>query len=68
MDEWLKQGHPEGIRTEELLGYDWFEGVPLAVSHYPQFTKQVVEEKDGHLTYYDEEGALRMDPIYAIGS
>jgi len=68
MDEWLKQGHPEGIRTEELLGYDWFEGIPLAVSHYPQFTKQIIEEKDGHLTYYDEEGALRMDPIYAIGS
>ncbi|MCE5324122.1 hypothetical protein LLG46_12525 [bacterium] len=68
MDEWLKQGHPEGVKTEDLLDYDWFEGIPLYVSHYPLFEKQVVEEKDGHVTYYDEEGALRMDGIDAQDS
>ena len=68
MDEWIKQGHPEGVRTEELLGYDWFDGVSVAISHYPQFEKVIVEEKDGHVTYYDEEGALRIDGIEAQGS
>jgi len=68
MDEWLTQGHPADVRTEELLGYDWFDGIPLHSSHYPQFERVVVEEKDGHITYYDEEGALRIDPIYAIDS
>lgn len=68
MDEWLKQGYPQGVRAEELLGYDWFESLPLLVSHCPQFEKKIIEEKDGHITYYDEEGALRMDPVYAIGS
>ncbi len=68
MDEWLKQGHPKEIRTEELLNYSWFESLPLATSHYPQFEKIVVEEKDGHVTYYDEEGALRTDGIDAQGS
>ena len=68
MNEWLKQGYPEGIRTEELLGYDWFEGFPLVTAHYPQFEKVVVEEKDGHITYYDEEGTLRVDGIDAQGS
>ncbi len=68
MDEWLKQGHPEGINTEEYLGYDWFGCIPLVVSHFPQFEKVVVEEKDGQITYYDEEGALRIDRIDAQGS
>ena len=68
MDEWLKQGHPEGVRTEELLGYDWFEGLPLVTAHWPQFEKVIVEQKDGHITYYDEEGALRIDGIDAIDS
>lgn len=63
LDEWYKQGHPEGVRTNELLGYDWFERIPLVSSHYPQFEKIIVEEKDGHVTYYDEEGALRIDSI-----
>jgi len=68
LEAWLTQGHPQGIRTNVLLGYDWFEGAPLRVSHYPQFEKVIVEEKDGHLTYYDEEGALRIDPVEAMGS
>jgi hypothetical protein len=68
MDEWIKQGHPEGVRTEELLGYDWFDGPPFAMSHWPQFDKVIVEEKDGRVTYYDEEGALRIDGIAAQGS
>ncbi len=68
MKEWLKQGHPEGISTEELLGYDQFDGFPVAISHYPQFEKRVVEQKDGHITYYDEEGALRIDGVDAQGS
>jgi uroporphyrinogen decarboxylase len=68
MDAWLKQGHPEGISTPELLGYDWFDGIPLATSHYPQFEKVVVEEKDGRVTYYDDEGALRTERKDAQGS
>lgn len=68
MKEWLKQGHPEGVSTEQLLGYDWFDGIPVLTSHYPQFEKRIVEQKDGHLTYYDEEGALRIDGIDAQGS
>lgn len=68
MDEWVKQGHPEGVSTCELLGYDWFDGLPVATSHWPQFERRVVEEKDGRITYYDEEGALRMDRLDAQGS
>ena len=68
MDEWLKQGHPEGISTPELLGYDWFDGIPLATAHYPRFEKVIVEEKDGQVTYYDEEGALRTERKDAQGS
>lgn len=68
MDEWVQQGHPEGVRTEELLGYDWFYSIPLVTSHYPQFEKVIIEEKEGHITYYDEEGALRIDGIEAQGS
>ena len=68
MDEWIKQGHPEGISTEELLDIPGFAGVPVMTSHYPQFEKIIVEEKDGHVTYYDEEGALRIDGIEAQGS
>ncbi|MDO8585487.1 MAG: uroporphyrinogen decarboxylase family protein [Armatimonadota bacterium] len=68
MDQWVKQGHPVGVSTEELLGYDWFNGIPIAPAHYPQFEKRTVEEKDGHVTYYDEEGALRIDGIEAQGS
>jgi uroporphyrinogen decarboxylase len=68
MDEWLKQGYPEGVRTEDLLGYSQFKGFPVAQSHWPQFEKKIVEEKDGHITYYDEEGALRVDGIDAQGS
>lgn len=67
-DEWLKQGHPEGISTPDLLGYDKFEGIDCNTSHYPQFEKVIVEEKDGHVTYYDEEGALRIDGVDAQGS
>lgn len=66
--EWLKQGHPENVRTEELLGYDWFERIPLVTAHYPAFEKVIVEEKEGHVTYYDEEGALRTDGIADQGS
>jgi len=68
MDEWLKQGHPPGVSTPELLGYDWFDGIPIATAHYPLFEKRIVEERDGHVTYYDEEGALRIDAIDAQGS
>jgi hypothetical protein len=68
MDEWLKQGYPEGITPEELLGCDGFAWIPLVTSHYPQFEKRVVEEKDGHVTNYDEEGALRIDGVDAQGS
>lgn len=68
MDEWVKQGHPEGVRTCELLGYDWFDGIPLATAHWPQFERRVVEERDGHVTYFDEEGALRMEGVDAQGS
>ena len=68
MDEWIKQGHPEGVTTEEVVGADRFDGVPLMTSHYPQFERVIVEEKDGHITYYDEEGALRIDGVDAQGS
>jgi hypothetical protein len=68
MDEWLKQGYPEGVTPDELLGCDGFSWIPLVTSHYPQFEKRIVEEKDGHVTYYDEEGALRIDGIDAQGS
>jgi len=68
MDEWVKQGHPEGITTAELLGYDWFEGIPLNTSHCPKFEPIIVEEKNGVVTYYDEEGALRMERRDAQGS
>ena len=68
MDEWLTQGHPEGIRTEDLLGYDRFDGIPLVSGHWPPFEERIVEEKDGIVTYYDAEGALRMDEIAAQGS
>ncbi len=68
MAAWTKQGHPEGAFTPELLGYDWFDSIPYHYSHYPQFEKVVVEEKDGHITYYDEQGALRIDGIDAQGS
>ena len=37
-------------------------------AHCPQFEKVIVEEKDGRVTYYDEEGALRVDSIAAEGS
>ena len=68
MDEWVKQGHPEGITTERLLGYDWFDGIPLNTSHCPRFEHVIVEEKDGRVTYYDEEGALRTERRDAQGS
>ncbi|MDD3925697.1 MAG: uroporphyrinogen decarboxylase family protein [bacterium] len=68
MDEWLKQGHPEGVRTEELLGYDWFDSLPLVTGHWPRFERVIVEEKDGHITYYDEEGALKIEGVDAQGS
>ncbi len=68
LDEWLTQGHPEGISTVEYLGYDDFLYVPLITAHYPQFEKIVVEEKDGLITYYDEEGALRIDCIKDQGT
>lgn len=68
MNEWLKQGHPKDVRTEDMLGYDWFDYIPLMTAHYPRFEKTIVEEKDGHVTYYDEEGALRTESIDAQGS
>lgn len=68
LDVWADQGHPPGVRTNDLLGYDWFEDLPLATSHWPPFERIMVEERDGHITYYDEEGALRVDPIEAQGS
>ncbi len=68
LEAWYKQGYPEGAAAERLLGYDWFEGISLATTHYPRFEKIIVEEKDGHITYYDEEGALRMDGVDAQGS
>ncbi|MDI6829575.1 MAG: uroporphyrinogen decarboxylase family protein [Armatimonadota bacterium] len=68
MDEWVKQGHPTGISTAKLLGYDWFDGIPLNTSHYPKFEQIIVEEKDGQVTYYDEEGALRIERRDAQGS
>ena len=68
MDEWIKQGHPEGIPTERVLDYDWFDGIPLRSSHFPQFEHIIVEEKDGQVTYYDEEGALRTERRDAQGS
>jgi hypothetical protein len=68
MDEWLKQGYPAGVPPTELLGYDHFSGIPLEPSHWPKFERTVVEEKDGHITYYDEEGALRTDAVTAQGS
>ena len=68
MDEWVKQGHPPGVRTCELLGYDRFDGIPLVTAHWPRFEQRVVEERDGHVTFYDEEGALRMEGVDAQGS
>lgn len=68
MEEWLKQGHPEGVSTPDLLGYDRFEGIPLVTAHCPQFEKVIIEEKDGHITYYDEEGALRIDAVADQGT
>ena len=68
MDEWIKQGHPEGVRTEQVLDYDMFDGFPLCTSHYPQFEMEVIEKKDGHMILYDEEGALLMARIDAQGS
>lgn len=68
MNKWLKQGHPADISTPELLGYDSFIDFPLAPSHWPQFERTVVEEKDGHITFYDDEGALRTEGIEAQGS
>ena len=68
LDEWLKQGYPEGAIANDLLGYDDFNGIPLNTSHFPQFEKVIVEEKDGHVTYWDEEGALRIDGVDAQGS
>ena len=37
-------------------------------AHCPQFERMVVEEKDGHISYYDEEGALRVDAVADQGS
>lgn len=68
MDEWVEQGHPPDVSTERLLGYDWFDGIPLNTSHLPRFEVKIVEEKDGHVTYYDEEGALRIDAVKDQGS
>jgi hypothetical protein len=68
MDAWTLQGHPAGISTPELLGYDSFLDFPVVPGHWPQFEKAIVEQKDGHVTYYDEEGALRTDGIADQGS
>jgi len=68
MDAWLKQGYPAGVPVRDLLGYDGFDGVPLVTGHCPKFERVVVEEKDGHITYYDEEGALRTDAVADQGS
>lgn len=68
MEAWAKQGHPEGVLTNDLLGYERFDGIPLVTAHWPQFERVVVEEKDGHITYYDEEGALRIDAVADQGT
>ena len=43
-------------------------GSTVAPAHWPQFAKTLVEQKDGHVTFYDEEGALRTEGVEAQGS
>jgi len=68
MDEWLKQGYPPGVSATDLLGYDFFCDLPLACGHWPAFERVVVEETDGLITYFDEDGALRIDAVRDQGS
>ncbi len=68
MEAWWQQGHPRDVSTAQLLGLDEYLVIPLNASHCPKFEKQIVEERDGHITYYDEEGALRTESASATGS
>jgi len=68
ISEWEKQGFPKGADPCKIIGYDWMESLMLATSHFPEFEKKIVEEKDGHIIYIDEEGALREDAVADQGT
>ncbi|GAG49380.1 unnamed protein product, partial [marine sediment metagenome] len=43
-EAWYKQGYPEGVSADRLLGYDWFERISLTTAHHPQFERVIAED------------------------
>ena len=62
MREWVNQGYPAGMSTQEFFGLDaGYVSVPVNMGLHPAFTPVVLEQNEKYKIWTDHLGARRQD-------